>query len=107
MKNLITKLNLADGIVGLLAGVPVAMLACAVFGDIGGVLGAFVAFLATVGSQRQRAAFQVRIDTPAPLDWEVVINKVRVGSISDCDYAALAKAVHEDWRVYWAQAAIS
>lgn len=103
MKNTITKLNLADVAVGVLTGVPVAAFACLLFGGIGGVLGAFVAFLATTGSRRQRAALQLRIDTPAPLNWEVMINKVRVGWIADCDYAALEKAVHGDWRVYWAQ----
>jgi len=103
MKNIITKLSLADVTVGFLTGVPVAALAVLVFGDIGGVLGVFVGFLATTGSQRQRAALQLRIDTPVPLHWEVVINQMRVGSIADCDYAALEKAVHGDWRVYWAQ----
>lgn len=103
MKNTITKLNLADVTVGFLTGFPVAAFACLLFGGIGGVLGAVVAFLATTDSQRRRAALQLRIDTPAAFTWEVVINKVRVGSIADCDYAALEKAVHGDWRVYWAQ----
>lgn len=103
MKNTTTKFNLADVTVGFLTGVPVAAFACLLFGGIGGVLGAVAAFLASTGSQRQRAAIQLRIDTPASLHWEVVINNVRVGSIADCDYAALEKAVHGDWRVYWAQ----
>lgn len=103
MKNSTPKLNHADVAVGVLTGMPVAGFASLLFGAFGVILGAFVGFLAAGGSKRQRDALQQRIDAPAPMHWDVVINKVRVGSISDSDYAGLERAVHSDWRVFYAQ----
>lgn len=103
MKKTILQLSAADVAVGALTGLLVAGFASLVFGAIGAVLGAIAALLAATGSQRKRADLQRRIDAPAPHYWAVVINKVRVGSISDSDYACLEKAVHGDWRVYFAQ----
>lgn len=103
VKNRATQINFADLIVGVLMGVPAAGFACLLFGALGGALGALVAFLAATGSQRHRAAVQQRIDAPVPIRWDVLINKVRVGSMADCDFAVLEKGVHGDWRVFRAQ----
>jgi len=103
MKNTTTKLNHADVAVGVLTGLPIAGFASPLFGALGVIFGAVVGCLAAGGSKRQRATLQQRIDAPAPMHWDVIINKVRVGSISDSDFAVLEKTVHGDWRVYLAQ----
>jgi len=99
------KISLADIAVALASGALVACIAGVMVGDLAaGTLGFVVAFLTSVGRQRQRAARQARIDNPAALQWDVVVNDVRVGVLSDAHYAALENAVVDDWRLYFAQA---
>lgn len=102
LKNM-SRGDLATGaITGLIAACITGLMAGAVFG-LG--MGAIVAFAAARGRQGQRTALQERIDRPAAMVWEVLVNDVRVGQLSDDTYAKFEKAVHEDWRVYRAQLA--
>lgn len=107
MKNVLTigGLDFATAAVSFLSGVIAACTAGAALGHVsGGLVGFAVAFVTAVGRQRQRAALQSRIDKPASLQWDVVVNNVRVGALSDAHYAGLEKAVLDDWRLYGAQA---
>lgn len=100
----ILKIARIDIIIAVLSGAAVACIAGALVGDLAaGALGFAVAFLTTTGRQRRRAALQVRIDSPDALQWEVVVNDILVGTLSDAHYAALEKAVFDDWRLYFAQ----
>ena len=103
MKKIIKNLNHADVAIGLLTLLMVAGVAGLALGPLGVVLGAFAGSLAAGGSQRQRAALQARINAPAQLQWEVMVNNVRVGTITDAEYATLEQAALTDWRVHWAQ----
>lgn len=102
LKNL-SRGDLATGaITGLIVACVTALMADAVFG-LG--MGAIAALVAATGRQGQRAALQERIDRPDAMVWEVLVNDVRVGQLSDDTYARYEKAVHQDWRVYRAQLA--
>lgn len=102
LKNL-SRGDLATGaITGLIVACVIGLMADPVFGLGMGVIAALVA---SSGRQGQRAALQQRIDRPAAMVWEVMVNNVRVGQLSDATYARYEKAVHEDWRVYSAQLA--
>lgn len=106
MKNVLTigRLDFATAAVSFLSGALAACMAGIALGHVaGGAVGFVVAFVTAVGRQRQRAALQSRIDKPASLHWDVVVNNVRVGALSDAHYAGLEKAVLDDWRLYWAQ----
>lgn len=104
MKQRLNKLNRADVTIGVLTGVMVGFVASLVFGPLGGFLGgAFAAYTAAAGIQRQRAALQLRIDNPTAINWDVAVNKVHVGTISDAEYAGLEMSVLADWRVHCAQ----
>lgn len=107
MKDVLTigRLDFATAAVSFLSGVLAACMAGVGLGHVaGGAVGFVVAFVTAVGRQRQRAALQSRIDKPALLHWDVVVNNVRVGALSDAQYAGLEKAVLDDWRLYGAQA---
>jgi len=102
LKNL-SRGDVATGaITGLIAACVTGLMADAIFG-MG--MGAIAALAAASGRQGQHAALQARIDRPAARVWEVLVNDVRVGQLSDDTYARYEKAVHEDWRVYRAQLA--
>lgn len=102
--NCIPKIARTDIIIAVVSGVVVACIAGAMVGHVAaGALGFVVAFLTTAGRQRQRAELQARIDNPASLHWEVVVNDVRVGALSDANYAMLEQAVFDNWRLYVAQ----
>ncbi|MFJ1470236.1 hypothetical protein [Massilia orientalis] len=101
----IPKIARIDIAVAVVSGVLVACITGAMVSDLAaGALGCVVAFLTMTGHQRQRAALQARIDNPAALHWEVVVNDVLVGTLADAHYAALETAVLDDWRLYLAQA---
>jgi len=102
--NRIPKIARTDIVISVVSGAVVASIAGAMVGHVAaGALGFVVAFLTTAGRQRQRAELKARIDNPASLHWEVVVNDVRVGSLSDPHYAMLEQAVFDDWRLYFAQ----
>jgi len=99
------SISRTDIAIAAVSGVLVACIAGALVSHMAaGALGFVVAFLTTTGRQRQRAELQARIDNPSPLQWEVVVNHVRVGALSDAHYATLERAVFDDWRLYFAQA---
>lgn len=101
----IPKIARIDIAVAVVSGALVACIAGAMVADLAaGALGFVVAFLTTTGRQRQRAALQARIDNPAGLSWEVVVNDVRVGTLADAHYAAIERGVLDDWSLYFAQA---
>lgn len=97
--------DLASTAASFLSGALAACIAGVALGHVaGGLVGFVVALVTAIGRQRQRAALQARIDNPAALHWDVVVNNVRVGALSDAHYARLEKAVLDDWRLYLAQA---
>ena len=101
----IPKIARIDIVIAVVSGALVACVAGAMVGHMsGGFLGFLVAFLTMTGRQRQRAQLQARTDNPAALQWEVVVNDVRVGTISDAHYAGLELSVLDNWGVYFAQA---
>lgn len=105
METPLSKFEHIDVAIGLLTGLVLGCLLCFVFGPLGGLFGgAVAAHAAAAGSQRHRAALQLRIDSPGSLCWDVTVNNVLVGTISDVNFASLEKAVLGDWRVYGAQA---
>lgn len=102
--NRIPKIARTDIIIAVAAGVVVACIAGVMVGHVtAGTLGFVVSFLTTVGRQRQRAELKARIDNPASFHWEVVVNGVHVGALSDASYAMLEQAVFDNWRLYFAQ----
>lgn len=99
------KIVSVDIVVAVVSGAVVACVAGAMVGHLsGGFLGFLVALLTMTGRQRQGAQLQARIDNPAAFQWEVVVNDVHVGTLSDAHYAGLERVVLDDWRVYFAQA---
>lgn len=101
----LVSMDQGDAFVGMLTGVVAACITGLMIGELGGAIGAVVAFIAARERHGRRARLQRRIDSPLDLEWGVVINHVRVGTLSDASYAGLEKAVLEDWRVLWHQAA--
>ena len=95
--------DLGDAVIGVLTGVIAACFTGLLIGEMGGAIGAAVAFVASQERRRRRAQMQQRIDSPADLEWAVVINNVKVGAMSDATYAGLEKAVLEDWQIFWLQ----
>lgn len=73
------------------------------FGIIAGVYAALSIFTAVRDDRRLRA----RIARPQPWIWEIVVNDVPVGTISDGQYAALLHCVLRNWRVAVEQLAYS
>lgn len=53
---------------------------------------------------RYRDSLELRARAPDGPEWEVKVNQVKVGNISDADYAAIRLAVFSDWNLYWLQA---
>ena len=101
----IGSLDFTSVVVSFLSGVLAACMGGVALGHAaGGVIGFGVAFVTAVGRQRQRSSLLSRIDNPAAVQWDVVVNDVRVGVLSDAHYAGLEKAVLDDWRLYLAQA---
>lgn len=104
MKKDLVQMSRGDAAVGVLIGSVVACLAGLMIGAMGWMLGAAAAFVTSTERHRLRRNLQLRIDHPADLEWDVVVNNVRVGTLPDAAYAEIEKAVVEDWRVYVAQA---
>lgn len=104
MKKTNTPTSRGDVAVGVLLGGVAACVGGVAVGAVGVALGVVLGLGVTTERRRQRAALQARIDNPAPVEWEVVIDRVNVGSLPDAGLAELEKGVLEDWCVYRSQA---
>lgn len=104
MKMTNTPASRGDVAVGGLLGGLAACVGGIVVGPAGLVLGVALGLGVAMERRRQRSALQARIDNPAPVEWDVVIERVNVGTLSDAGLAELEKGVLEDWRVYRSQA---
>ncbi|MDK6076232.1 MULTISPECIES: hypothetical protein [Massilia] len=104
MKKTMTPVSRGDVAVGALLGGVAACVGAVALGPVGLVLGAVLGVGVSVERRRQRAALQARIDNPALVEWDVVIERVHVGTLSDAGLAELEKGVLEDWHVYRSQA---
>ncbi|MFJ3465294.1 hypothetical protein [Achromobacter spanius] len=65
------------------------------FGILAGVFAAFTIFIAVRTDRRLHA----RITQPQPWIWEIAVNDVPVGTITDGQYAAILRGVLRSWRV--------
>jgi hypothetical protein len=103
------KVNLKDLHRGdVIAGICAAVAACAVFALFAGVAlglgaGVLTGYAVAVTRHRYMAALQARVERSDGPDWDVELNGVKVGRISDSKYAAVRLQVFEDWRLYVAQ----
>lgn len=104
MKKTNTPASRGDVAVGGLLGGLAACVGGIAVGPAALVLGAALGLGVAMERRRQRAVLQARIDNPAPVEWDVVIERVNVGTLSDAGLAELEKGVLEDWRVYRSQA---
>lgn len=93
-------------IVAILAMLAVTPLLAALFGSwfqagavtIGGI------YLADHSLRRYLASLAARMDAQSSPTWDVEVNQVKVGTITDAEYAAIRHCVFSDQRVYYAQA---
>lgn len=103
------KVNLKDLQRGdVVAGVCAAVAAFAVFllfgaGLMGIAAGVLLGYVTAVARHQYMAALQARVDSSDGPDWDVELNGVNVGKISDSDYAAIRQQVFGDGRLYVAQ----
>lgn len=77
-------------LIGTASGMPMSD-----FAILAGVFAAFTIFIAVSTDRRLRA----RIRQPKAWIWQIVVNDVPVGTISDGQYAALLRGVLRNWRV--------
>lgn len=93
----------------VVAGVSAAVAAFAVFLLLGTGLGlaflpgALLGYATAVTRRKYMAALLARVESSDGPDWDVELNGVNVGKISDSDYAAIRQKVFRDGRLYVAQ----
>jgi len=92
----------------VVAGVCAALAAFAVFALFGAPLQGVIAcallgYVAAVTRHKYMTALQARVDGSGGPEWDVELNGVNVGKISDADYAAIRLQVFGDGRLYVAQ----
>ncbi|MFJ3465167.1 hypothetical protein [Achromobacter spanius] len=77
-------------LIGTASGMPMSD-----FGILAGVFAAFTIFIAVRTDRR----LQARTTKPQPWIWEIAVNDVPVGTITDGQYAAILRGVLRNWRV--------
>ncbi len=92
----------------VVAGVCAALAAFSIFllfgaGLQGIAASALLAYATAVTRHKYMAALQARVDGSDVADWDVELNGVNVGKISDSDYAAIRQQVFADGGLYAAQ----
>ncbi|MDH0687046.1 hypothetical protein N5D09_02955 [Stutzerimonas stutzeri] len=106
-----TKAAIQKLMINIGMAVPVALLLVLLYGTPSNGYGITYTLLLTaaltlaIGYARSRVAagYEKRINAEAPLNWEVKVNGVAVGHLSDADYAKLQKRVHQEPAVAVAQ----
>lgn len=86
----ITICSLLIFLIGTASGMPMSD-----FGILAGVFAAFTIFIAVSTDRR----LQARTTKPQPWIWEIAVNDVPVGTITDGQYAAILRGVLRNWRV--------
>lgn len=68
-----------------------------------GALAGFIGSLSALGRERYLNSLARRSNENRPIEWDVTVNSVTVGTISDSDYAAVRYYVFRDNRIWLAQ----
>ena len=106
MKNMDKKMKRDSVLVGVLVAVVAGGSMAALFGDLMMFLvGLAAGFMATQLRDTYLRALAARIDAGGGVVWDVQVNNVTVGTVSDADYARLRLQVFTDWRSYFGQLA--